>query len=257
MSTRSCISPVRPSRAGLPRNTSDSCGPAGSVPRRSLPASWRACRTDLACWCARRRSATTGTTVGTRCSRRTAHAVRDSWPSWSRSGRRRRSRRPPPACGSCTCGRASCSPPAGPASGFFVRCSQPGSGDPSHPDRSGCRGSASTTSSMSSVERSPTTSSVARSTPSHQTPSSTATMPRALAHVLRRPALLSVPAVGPRLLLGSEGAQEMVQASQRVDPARLRSAGHTFRHPTLEACLRHQLGHIEAEPADEELGMPS
>ncbi len=78
-----------------------------------------------------------------------------------------------------------------------------------------------------------------------------------LAHVLRRPALLTVPAVGPRLLLGAEGAQEMVQASQRVIPARLQASGHAFRHPSLEACLRHQLGHIDAGPAGEELRSPS
>jgi len=65
-----------------------------------------------------------------------------------------------------------------------------------------------------------------------------------LARVLRRPALLPVPAFGPRLLLGTEGAHEMVEASQRVTPARLLDSGHIFRHPTLEACLRHELGHI-------------
>lgn len=75
-----------------------------------------------------------------------------------------------------------------------------------------------------------------------------------LAHVLRRPSFLTVPTLGPRLLLGTEGAQEMVQASQRVDPARLQSSGHTFRHAELEACLRHQLGHIKAVPTGEELG---
>jgi uncharacterized protein len=75
-----------------------------------------------------------------------------------------------------------------------------------------------------------------------------------LAHVMRRPAFVPVPAFGPRLLLGDEGAREMVQASQRVSPARLAASGHTFRHPTLEACLRHQLGHIDAAPAGEEVG---
>jgi uncharacterized protein len=72
-----------------------------------------------------------------------------------------------------------------------------------------------------------------------------------LAHVLRRPALLQVPALGPRFLLGSEGAQEIVRASQRVVPARLQAIGHAFRHPALEACLRHQLGHIDAPPVGE------
>jgi uncharacterized protein len=77
-----------------------------------------------------------------------------------------------------------------------------------------------------------------------------------LARVMRRPALLTVPALGPRLLLGTEGAREMVQASQRVLPARLAATGHVFRHPELEACLRHQLGHSEAAPVGEQIGAP-
>ena len=75
-----------------------------------------------------------------------------------------------------------------------------------------------------------------------------------LARVMRRPALLPVPTFGPRLLLGSEGAREMVQASQRVTPARLAASGHVFRHPDLEACLRHQLGHIRVGSPGEEKG---
>jgi len=63
-----------------------------------------------------------------------------------------------------------------------------------------------------------------------------------LARVLRRPALLPVPAFGPRLLLGSEGSTELAEANQRVEPDLLRSVHHRFRHPVLEGCLRHQLG---------------
>lgn len=77
-----------------------------------------------------------------------------------------------------------------------------------------------------------------------------------LARVMRRPALFTVPAFGPKLLLGAEGAREMVRASQRVTPARLAASDHVFRHPTLEACLRHELGHIDAVPAGEELRAP-
>ncbi len=73
-----------------------------------------------------------------------------------------------------------------------------------------------------------------------------------LARVMRRPALLKVPAFGPEVLLGPEGAREIVQASQRVAPARLEAAGHVFRHPSLEVCLRHQLGHIAVAPNGEE-----
>jgi uncharacterized protein (TIGR01777 family) len=73
-----------------------------------------------------------------------------------------------------------------------------------------------------------------------------------LARVMRRPALVKVPAFGPQMLLGVEGARDLVQASQRVAPARLLAAGHVFRHPSLETCLRHQLGHIDAAPFGEE-----
>ncbi|MCQ4361341.1 TIGR01777 family oxidoreductase [Mycobacterium gordonae] len=66
---------------------------------------------------------------------------------------------------------------------------------------------------------------------------------RTLAHVLHRPAVLPVPALGPRVLLGAQGAKELALANQRVAPARLSSAGHPFRQPDLESALRHLLGH--------------
>jgi uncharacterized protein (TIGR01777 family) len=65
---------------------------------------------------------------------------------------------------------------------------------------------------------------------------------RVLARVLRRPALIPVPALGPELLLGREGAAEVARASQRVQPAKLVRAGHRFRWPELEPALRHVLG---------------
>ncbi|MHC3366065.1 TIGR01777 family oxidoreductase [Rhodococcus aetherivorans] len=67
---------------------------------------------------------------------------------------------------------------------------------------------------------------------------------RTLARVLHRPALLPVPGFGPRLLLGEEGAREVATADQCVVPRCLVDHGHRFRRPKLEACLRHQLGHI-------------
>lgn len=66
---------------------------------------------------------------------------------------------------------------------------------------------------------------------------------RTLAHVLHRPAVLPVPALGPRVLLGAQGARELALANQRVSPARLISAGHPFRQPDLDSALRHLLGH--------------
>src|SRR5580658_8852023 len=67
-----------------------------------------------------------------------------------------------------------------------------------------------------------------------------------LAGLLHRPALVPVPPLGPRLLLGGEGARELAEASQRVCPERLTEAGHQFRYPELDAALRHMLGR---EPA--------
>lgn len=65
----------------------------------------------------------------------------------------------------------------------------------------------------------------------------------ALASVLHRPALLPVPSVGPRLLLGEQGVRELAEANQRVVAAKLAAVGHRFRHPEVSAALSHQLGH--------------
>lgn len=73
-------------------------------------------------------------------------------------------------------------------------------------------------------------------------PARNADYTRTLARVLRRPAILPVPTLGPRVLLGDQGARELACASQRVSPARLQHAGHQFRHPDLEMALRHLLG---------------
>lgn len=63
-----------------------------------------------------------------------------------------------------------------------------------------------------------------------------------LGAALHRPTALPTPGIGPRLLLGSDGAREVAEASQRVVPARLRELGHAFRFPHLEDALRHTLG---------------
>jgi hypothetical protein len=54
--------------------------------------------------------------------------------------------------------------------------------------------------------------------------------------------VIPVPAAGPRLLLGAEGARELAEASQRVTPAALAASGHQFRYPELDGALRHVLG---------------
>jgi uncharacterized protein len=76
-------------------------------------------------------------------------------------------------------------------------------------------------------------------------PARNADYTRTLAGVLRRPAVLPVPGLGPRLLLGDEGARELAQASQYVQPERLIAAGHEFRRPDLDGELRHLFGREE------------
>ena len=66
---------------------------------------------------------------------------------------------------------------------------------------------------------------------------------KALAGVLHRPALLPVPSLGPRLLLGQQGSRELAEADQRVAPTKLENVGHRFRHPRIDGALAHELGH--------------
>lgn len=63
-----------------------------------------------------------------------------------------------------------------------------------------------------------------------------------LGKVLHRPAALKVPALGPKLLLGAQGAAELALASQRVSAAKIQASGYHFRHASLEPALRHILG---------------
>jgi hypothetical protein len=62
-----------------------------------------------------------------------------------------------------------------------------------------------------------------------------------LGRVLGRPAVMTVPRFGPRLLLG-EMAEALLFASQRVLPQRLTADGYGFRAPLLEPALRDLLG---------------
>ena len=75
------------------------------------------------------------------------------------------------------------------------------------------------------------------------TPVRNADYAKALAGVLHRPALLPVPALGPRLLLGEQGSRELAEADQRVAPTKLETLGHRFRHPRVDGALAHELGH--------------
>jgi len=71
-------------------------------------------------------------------------------------------------------------------------------------------------------------------------PVTNAEFTRTLAHVLRRPALLRVPAFAARAAFG-EMADALLLASARVEPQRLLETGYTFRHPELGRALRHIL----------------
>ncbi len=66
---------------------------------------------------------------------------------------------------------------------------------------------------------------------------------KVLAGVLHRPAVVPVPELGPRLLLGKQGARELAEANQRVVPTKLQMLGHRFRRPKIADALAHELGH--------------
>ena len=61
-----------------------------------------------------------------------------------------------------------------------------------------------------------------------------------LGRVLRRPAVMPVPAMALHALFGEMAGLTML-ASQRVKPARLERAGFRFEYPALEGALRHEL----------------
>jgi uncharacterized protein (TIGR01777 family) len=63
---------------------------------------------------------------------------------------------------------------------------------------------------------------------------------RALARVLHRPALFPAPAFALRLALG-QMADELLLASQRVEPKLAMDAGFRYQYPQVESALRHVL----------------
>jgi uncharacterized protein (TIGR01777 family) len=64
---------------------------------------------------------------------------------------------------------------------------------------------------------------------------------KAFGKVLKRPTWFAVPAAALHLALG-EMADELLLASACATPTRLLASGYRFRHPELEAALRHELG---------------
>ena len=67
------------------------------------------------------------------------------------------------------------------------------------------------------------------------TPVTNAELSRALGRVLRRPALLPVPAFGVRLLYGE--MSEVVTTGQRAIPAKLQQLGYTFQYDEVGRAL--------------------
>lgn len=62
---------------------------------------------------------------------------------------------------------------------------------------------------------------------------------KVLASALRRPAFLPVPAFVLRMAFGAQAAEELLLASQRVEPRKLESSGYKFRFPELRPALEN------------------
>jgi uncharacterized protein (TIGR01777 family) len=73
-------------------------------------------------------------------------------------------------------------------------------------------------------------------------PARNADVAAALGRVLHRPALVPVPSFGPKLLLGSELATQLLFYSQRIEPRVLDAHGFRFEHTDVETALRAELG---------------
>ena len=74
-------------------------------------------------------------------------------------------------------------------------------------------------------------------------PTTQADFANTLGSVLKRPTFLPTPKFGPKLLLGSELAENLLFTGQKVHPRVLQNdAGFTFDHPDLETALRAVLG---------------
>jgi uncharacterized protein (TIGR01777 family) len=72
-------------------------------------------------------------------------------------------------------------------------------------------------------------------------PPTNAEYTRTLGRVLGRPTVFPLPAPVARLALG-QVADELLLASQRIEPTKLKESGYSYRYPELEGALRHLLG---------------
>ena len=68
-------------------------------------------------------------------------------------------------------------------------------------------------------------------------PVTNAEFTRTLASVLHRPAIFPMPAFAARLAFG-QMADELLLASQQVEPEKLLASGYVFQHPTLRGALQ-------------------
>ena len=73
-------------------------------------------------------------------------------------------------------------------------------------------------------------------------PARQADLAKALGRALHRPSAVPTPSFGPRLLLGRELADTLLNESRRVLPKALESSGFDHAHPDLDAALRSLLG---------------
>jgi uncharacterized protein (TIGR01777 family) len=72
-------------------------------------------------------------------------------------------------------------------------------------------------------------------------PVTNAVFTKAVGRALRRPTVVPVPKLGPRLLLGREAADSVVSASQRVVPTVLAREGYRFTHETVDEAVTAEL----------------
>jgi len=73
-------------------------------------------------------------------------------------------------------------------------------------------------------------------------PATNADFTRTLASVLSRPAIFPMPGFAARLAFG-QMADELLLASQRIEPAKLLASGYTFQFPDLRPALEQILKH--------------
>jgi uncharacterized protein len=73
------------------------------------------------------------------------------------------------------------------------------------------------------------------------TPVTNETFTKTLGSALHRPTIVPVPSFGPRLLLGSELADNLLFTGQRVVPTALEQSGYEFRDRTLDEALTRLL----------------